>query len=280
MFAQLGTIQFATAKSFSTFSERGSAKYAEHSLIDGKPRLQKTGNGLNEISVSILFHNSFCVPQTELNRLKEARDNGEILPLLWGDGTVEGDFIISDVEANKEQTTPEGTALSISVQLSLKEFVVPNKLQQEQADNRSKAKAVGNKKPVVKPKTNADTCPQTISGIVNKIFCHYSAVSSFVLGGTSGTTVGRAKILSHLSAMRLLNENLLKRCDDPESCASSTPDIKATSTQVQSEINNFNQVAANSQSANYPTREKALGAACRALKQASRTLINTAITRK
>lgn len=280
MFAQLGSIQFDTVKTFGEFSERSSEKYAEHALLDGKPRLQRTGSSLNELSVSIFFHVSFCVPQDEVNALKDAKANGEILPLLWGNGTVEGDFIISDFEANREQVAPNGTVLAYAVQLTLKEYVVPDKLQQEQADNRNNGKAVGNKKPVAKPKKNPSTCAQTISGIVNKIFNHYSQINNIIQTGEAATSTSRSKILSHLSASRLLDEDLLKRCDDPNSCASTLPDLKFRAQQHLNSINSFNRSAADNTPAKYPTDNAFLGGTARRLKEAAQTLINQSITRK
>jgi phage protein U len=280
MFAQLGTITFDTVKTFGEFSERASANYAEHALIDGKPRLQRTGSSLNEISLSLYFHFSFCVPKQELNTLKDARDNGEILPLLWGNGDLEGDFVIANIEATREETGPDGTLLGCSVQLSLKEYVVKDRLQQAQNDNRNKAKAVGDKKPVAKKKTNPGTCPQTISGIVNRVYNHFSQINNFVQTGTAGTPVGRTKILSHLSASRLLVEDLLRRCNDPKSCASGLPDLKYRAEQHLNSINTFNQSAANNQPANYANNNAFLGGTARRLREAAQALIKQTITRK
>lgn len=281
MFAQLGNIIFENLKTFNEYSNRSSANYAEHAMLDGKPILQRTGSSLSEINISIRFHASFCNPKLELNKLKEARDQGEILPLLWGNGDVEGEYVITDIDETKEDADQQGNVLSYSISLTLKEYVTANKLQQIQHEDRQKAKAVGDKKPVAKKKTNPSTCPQTISGIVNKIHNHYSAISKIVNelgGGTAGTM--RAKILHHLSAMRLLDEDLIRRCDNAASCASELPDLKTRAQNVLAEVNNFNAAASTNQVATYPLREKFLGGTCRRLKEAAQKLINQTITRK
>lgn len=280
MFAQLGKIQFDVLKTFSDFTEKASAVYAEHVLLDGKPRLQRTGSSLNEISLSMMFHNAFCNPKSEIESLKTARDNGEVLPLLWGNGEVEGDFVITDLEIVREEAGPEGSIVAAGVSLQLKEYVITNRVQQAQSEHREKAKAVGNKKPVAKKKANPGTCPQTISGIVGRVYNHYSTISKIVLEGSGATPTGRAKILSNLSASRILTEDLLKRSQDPKSCASEQPDLKYRAEQHLNSINNFNQSAANNQPANYPTNNAFLGGTARRLKEAAQKLINQSIARK
>lgn len=279
MFAQLGTIQFDTIKTFGSFSERGSAKYAEHALIDAKPRLQRVGSTLNELSLSIMFHHSFCVPQDELELLKDARDNGEVLPLLWGDGTTEGDFIILDIDATKEEATPEGKALAYSVNVTLKEFVTPNKLQQEQASNRANAKAVGDKKPVVKKQTNADTCPQIISKIISKIENHAAQISKVYLeDGGAGTPVNKDKVRKNNNAIQLLCIDLNKRDADPASCVRQYPTIATNAGNVKDNALTFNLnvVAGNSTADNLSKQNIFI----KSLKASAKPLIDQSITRK
>jgi phage protein U len=281
MFAQLGKTVFQTLKSFGEFSEQGTANYAEHNLLDGKPRLQRTGSTLNELSIKILFHNAFCVPQDELNSLKDSRDNGEIMPLIWGNGNIEGDFVITDLQATKDEVAPNGTLFACSVSLTLKEYISPNKIQDEQANNRSKAKAVGNKKPVAKKKLNPSPCATLIASIVNKIANHAAQISAIILeqnGG--GSTIGRNLILHHLSAIRLLVEDLLRRCDDPNSCANGNPNLKYRAEQVFKETNNFNYEVANRNIPQYPAENQIMAAVVRNLKTAANELITQSITRK
>lgn len=281
MFAQLGKSVFQTLKSFGEYSEQGTANYAEHNLLDGKPRLQRTGSSLNELSVKILFHNAFCVPQDELNGLKDSRDNGEVLPLIWGNGNVEGEFVITDLQATKEEVAPNGTLLGVSISLTLKEYISPNKIQDEQASNRSKAKAVGNKKPVAKKRINPSPCATLISSIVNKISNHAAQISAIILEqGGGGSTVSRNLILHHLSAIRLLVEDLLRRCDDPKSCANGNVDLKYRAQQVFIETNNFNVQVANRSVDQYPAHNQIMAACVRNLKEAANELITQSITRK
>lgn len=121
MFSTLGNIKFTALKGFGSFQGKRSASLAEHALIDGKPRLQKIGDKLEEISLVVNFHTSFCDPEQELDALHSAMSAGEILPLVWGNGLVAGYFVIADVDRNIEKTTADGTVVKMGVTISLKE---------------------------------------------------------------------------------------------------------------------------------------------------------------
>lgn len=56
MFALLGEIQFDLITYFDGFDSQFDADYAEHALIEGKPRLQWIGDKLDEISIQLSFH--------------------------------------------------------------------------------------------------------------------------------------------------------------------------------------------------------------------------------
>lgn len=282
MFAQLGKTVFQAVFSFAEDSEQGAASYAEHALLDGKPRLQKTGVGLTERSIKIMLHNSFCVPQDELNKLKDSRDQGEILPLIWGNGLVEGDFVITDLSASKEDVAPNGTVICYSVSINLKEFVSPNKLQSEQDDNRNKAKAVGNKKPVAKPKKNKSTCPQIVARIVSSVVSHSQQISSIILEkGGMVTLQNKNNVISHLRVIRSLCDKLNTICDDATSCAHPYPDIKYRSIQCQNAVDNWNSDISNKGAV--PTQlanNQIMNACVRNLNAAAQPLITQAIQRK
>lgn len=237
MFAQLGKIQFSTLKTFGSKSERGSAIYAEHAMLDGKPKLQRTGVSLTELSISIYFHHSFCNPKEELAALKAARDNGEVLPLLWGNGEVEGDFVLVDMDATTEEAATEGTVLSYTVELTLKEYVSSNKLQQEQADNRANAKAVGDKKPVAQTKENSPTCPQMVSGLVSRIKSHAAVVEKvFSTDGGPNTVDQKANVKRNLTATIKLCDTISQKSTTPEgSCLVDNPGVKTKAADLKAE---------------------------------------------
>ncbi len=150
MYCQLGDIVFEGLKGFEAWSVDGNeASYSEHALIDGKPRLQKTGDTLQELTLTFRLHAKFCNPAQELTQLEKAKTDGEILPLLMGDGTYVSDYVIIAAPYTVDHALADGTIVQATVTLSLKEFVPYSKEEQQQQAARKNAFATGDKKPVV-----------------------------------------------------------------------------------------------------------------------------------
>lgn len=150
MYCQLGDIVFEGLKGFEAWSVDGNeAAYGEHALIDGKPRLQKTGDTLQELNLTFRLHATFCNPRQELSKLEKVKTDGEILPLLMGDGNYIADYVIIALPYTVDHALADGTIVQATVTLSLKEFVPYSKEEQQQQEARKNAFATGDKKPVV-----------------------------------------------------------------------------------------------------------------------------------
>lgn len=150
MFAQLGSIVFQGLIGFNDLSFNGDESvYAEFALINKKPRLQKTGDTLQEINFDIKFHAEFCNPAKQLAALKLAKDNGNVLPLLMGNGIYVGDYVITTMPYTVDDAFPDGTILQATVSVTIKEYIAYNKLEQKEQEARKNAIAVGDKKPII-----------------------------------------------------------------------------------------------------------------------------------
>ena len=239
-YAKLGDFEFAGLKGFSAFSRSGSALYAEHQLLEGKPRLQKTGNSLNEISISIRLHVSFCKPDEELNVLKTFRDEGEVLVLQYGNGQIVGSFVILSIEDTVEEADAEGNIFSYLVNFNLKEYVTNNKLHQIQAVYRDDAKAVGDIKPVSLIKTQPVPCPVVISKQVFKL----DSITSFIIkiliekGGIEFPN-NRYQVINSLKGIKDTVLDLVRHNDDPDSCAYGNNELKSTAQEVLNSCNSL-----------------------------------------
>jgi phage protein U len=280
MFAQLGSTIFENIQVFNEFSKTGSAVYAEHALLDGKPRLQRVGSALDEINISMRLHASFCNPAQQLNILREASNEGEILPFLWGNGTVEGSFVITDISETIEDADNQGNVFSYVLGIILREYVAPDPIRQEQEQQRKEAKAVGNKKPVAKKKVNPETCPQAITKIVTRIENHGGVVNKIMLeGGGVIVVANKPTLTSNLTAIDKLAEDLIRRCDDPNSCAYGNIQLRNWATTVSARADGFKFDIANN-STDLDNDNTNLQAAIRSLKGAASSLVNQTITRK
>lgn len=122
MYAQFGNIKFEALKGFDDFQNNRSTNYAEHAVIDGRPKLQRVGTNLQEVSITISFHKTFCDPEVEFLALDNYRESGEAQSLVYGNGLVLGKFVITSVSKRINQTTANGDYVHITVDLNLKEF--------------------------------------------------------------------------------------------------------------------------------------------------------------
>lgn len=146
MYAQLGSIVFKGLYNFTDFSFAGDeANFAQFDLINNKAALQFTGLSLTEISANITMNVEFCNITQQLQALRASKDKAEVLPLLMGNGSYVGDFVIVSIPFSVDEAFADGTYKQISIQLSLKEYVSNDKLEQKRLSAVKNGLATGNK---------------------------------------------------------------------------------------------------------------------------------------
>lgn len=123
MFALLGDVQFDLITYFDGFESQFGADYAEHALIEGKPRLQFIGDKLDEIRIQLAFHLHYCDPEVELAKLKDALAAHQAMALVLGNGDYKGWFVLTDVQATSKHTDKAGTLIALEASITLREFV-------------------------------------------------------------------------------------------------------------------------------------------------------------
>lgn len=123
MFALLGDVQFDLITYFDGFESQFGADYAEHALIEGKPRLQFIGDKLDEIRIQLAFHLHYCDPEAELAKLKDALAAHQAMALVLGNGDYKGWFVLTDVQATNKHTDKAGTLIALEASITLREFV-------------------------------------------------------------------------------------------------------------------------------------------------------------
>lgn len=144
MYAQLGSIQFQLIMPTGMDSSQ-TYNYAEHQVIEGKPRLQYIGDGLDLFNIQIRFHFSFCAPGAELKRLRDEAGKHLAMPLVFANGTYKGRYVIEKIDVTAEQTADDGSLMSADIKLTLKEWVDVDPL--ETKTKKQKAQAPARKKP-------------------------------------------------------------------------------------------------------------------------------------
>jgi phage protein U len=121
MYAQLGDITFDGILTPESQEHNRSVNYAEHPLIDGKPRLQRVGDGLDEIKITMHLHRLFCTPEEEVLKLTNHMVAGTPLRYVTGAGSFVGQFVIINTKQVHAQQGPTGRVVETSLEVTLKE---------------------------------------------------------------------------------------------------------------------------------------------------------------
>jgi len=121
MYGQLGNIKFEGLKGFSSLSESSATNYAEIGRVNRKPSLQRVGERLRAISLSILLHADFSDVERDYEELDKAREQADSLPFILGNGRVLGDFYITTLRRQLRKTAPDGSIIYLTADLELKE---------------------------------------------------------------------------------------------------------------------------------------------------------------
>ncbi|MCM2494540.1 phage tail protein [Burkholderia glumae] len=154
MFAILGDIEFDLIGYFDGFDATFGTDYAEHALLEGKPRLQRIADKLDEIRIELSFHYRFCDPEAELGKLRAALSAKRAMALVFGNGDYKGWFVLTEVQASSKQTDTSGTVLALEASITLREFV---------GDKKNPLK-----RPAVQPKL-PPAAAQTVSGVTSAL---------------------------------------------------------------------------------------------------------------
>ena len=127
MIGTFGNIVFETSseriRTFDGFARKGSAAFAEHAVVDDKPRLQHTGSGLDEISFSVRLDISLGLnPSDELEKFRDILAAGDAQKLIIN-GKVLGAFVLTELEESWSRVDNKGRLMVANLNISLKEYV-------------------------------------------------------------------------------------------------------------------------------------------------------------
>lgn len=279
MLFQLGNMVFDKAFAPDSITRSDETTYAEHALMGQKPRLQPTANNLEEIDLPIKLRAEIVNVTGTILTLKNSKDNFEVLPLLMGTGRYLGDYVITKIDEVQSVTLADGTLVEASINISLKEFVIPDKLQQQQNTARKQAFAAGDKKPVRQLSIQKRTAPNIAAKELGAVYSNNTTADAAIRqypNNPTGQNLLSQKIESALNHAKTALGNatdILNGLPIPANKA----DILAKIQQVQSAIGQFS----------FPVTDQAvlasnnlnLQAQVKALKISATTLINLVITR-
>jgi len=170
MYAQLGNIRFEGLKGFSSFSHERGVNYAQHERINGKPRLQAIGDNLDSISFDMYLHSEFTNPEADIETLRTAMNERQVLPLILGNGNVVGFFVIPNFSQNNSFTDPLGNLIEVTLNIELLESFSDDPLREAELQSINQAFATSvrnsNVRTVLPPKISEG---MTLTAEVSKI---------------------------------------------------------------------------------------------------------------
>jgi phage protein U len=163
MFIFIGPITCGLLYSPTAMDLKGSISYPEHQVIEGKPLLQFTGWGLDEIDLDLYVHADFGnPPQMVWDDLYLLMCAHEAVPISHGSGLYQGTFVIREMQRTTSYAAADGTLFAFEAKIKLVEFVDINPLETRKEAKKKTAKA---KKPVTKSvkkkKAKATPAPDT-----------------------------------------------------------------------------------------------------------------------
>ena len=123
MWALLGDIYFELLFTPEAADLKTLHNYAEHSVIEGKPKLQWTGDGLQERNWMIRLHSTFCDPDTVMSFLHSVAAEHKALPLSLGTGQYLGRYVIAEIYEQTLVTDQYGGTIAQTAGLKLKEWI-------------------------------------------------------------------------------------------------------------------------------------------------------------
>ncbi|MCV0073239.1 phage tail protein [Pseudomonas aeruginosa] len=122
MWAVLGEIEFELRNQPSRQDDRITADYAQHALIQGKPRSEWVGDGLDELTLELTLHALLGDPEAQIRRFKKALRAHEPLPYVLGSGDYRGVYLLTEVGTTTRRTDAQGRLISATLSVSLLEY--------------------------------------------------------------------------------------------------------------------------------------------------------------
>lgn len=122
-YVQLGDHQYQVTGTITGLESETKAKFAQHDVIEGKPRLQAIGDELEQLTLTIELHAGYCDPVYEIGFLKSAIAAHTALPLIFASGELRGRYVLEQLNETHNVHDATGVPIHISVRLVLKEWV-------------------------------------------------------------------------------------------------------------------------------------------------------------
>ena len=130
MIGSFGEVVFEVSsekvRTFDNFSRSGSGRWVNHDIISLKPMPEFIGPGQEEISFLVRLDTALGVdPRSELQKLRNMRDAGEVSVLIIGGEPITNNLWALESISEKHKTfSGSGYLIKADAELVLKEYLV------------------------------------------------------------------------------------------------------------------------------------------------------------
>ena len=123
MWGILGEIRFELLRAPEMADLTTRYNYAEHAVIEGKPKVQWTGDALRERNWTIRLHSTFCDPVAVMTAIRGMADQHQAQPLSLGTGEYLGRYVVTEIHELTLVTDALGATVAQTADLKLKEWI-------------------------------------------------------------------------------------------------------------------------------------------------------------
>jgi phage protein U len=164
-YASFGDIAFEI---FSYREHKENSQFAVSKLqtVIAPSSMQYLGNELLSLELTINFHNAFCNPTEEYEKLKELAKQGDPQKLIIAEKII-GDFVIESIDADFQQIDAFGQSVDISLNVKFTEYIKKEIQKKQTASSKKKGKAV--KKKNTQQKQNQNSQQKNNSDYINTL---------------------------------------------------------------------------------------------------------------
>jgi phage protein U len=122
MYAVFGEILFEVLTSPTSFDSSRNFDYAEHSIVQDRPRLQWLSDALETIALELMFHVAFTNPKSQLDALNAAAQDHQARALVFGNGVHRGYFVVAAIDETHRHNADDGSLIWATARVELKEY--------------------------------------------------------------------------------------------------------------------------------------------------------------
>jgi phage protein U len=157
-YAQLGDIVFEVVGPITGVESKCGFTFAQHDVIESKPRLQATGDELEVLTLTLAFNSTINDPVTAYADLVSVAAAHQAMPFVFAGGQILGRYVISEIDDTIDHTDTRGAVTRRTTRVTLTEWVQDQPLEIAAATRRTAAVAKTAAAPkVTKPKPGDPT---------------------------------------------------------------------------------------------------------------------------